>query len=479
MKTRNNKIPRVVITMIFVVALILSGCNAQSTDITNTDVIVVGSGAAGLSAAISAAESGVQVTLLEKMPVVGGSSRLCDGVLFAAESHVQEEQGIEDSKEALYTYWMEIAEDNAEEDLVKMVADKSADAVQWLTDMGVVWGELDVKAVDQTLRGHNPEGKGAKVIEIMLAKAEELGVEVVCDTPATELIVDENGVVTGVEAENADGETIEYLGKAVILATGGFTQNEELIKEYAPMAIDSVSWTNIGNTGDGLIMARDAGAEIIAKDGVIGARAVASDILPMNNPIGITAFSPTLLVDPDGKRLANEVDYYATIFNKMVETGHKEFYLIFDNKNYTETLDDAVDQGYAVKADTLEELATIAKIEEEEFLKTVKNYNEMAVAGEDTQFNKPSQLMTSIEDATFYAMKLKLLTLGSFGGPKINLDAQVINGEGEVITGLFAAGEVANGQFYGTEYPGSGTAITYDIVMGRIAGEVAANAINE
>lgn len=253
-----------------------------------TEVLVVGSGIAGLSAAIEAAEAGAQVTLIEKMGTVGGASITCGGEVIGAGTALQKAQGIEDSQEALIQYWIDKGEGHVNEELLTTYGMHSTETIEWMQEMGVDFLGVTTSSSyywQDPMRCHKTRDlSGAGLIQPMEARARELGVEFRMETAAKELIM-ENDAVVGVKAENA-GRTVTIYADATILATGGYANNKELMMQYAPQIPIYGNAMGEANQGDGLIMARDAGAEIVAGGGAI---ALALDIGPtaLFEPYGV------------------------------------------------------------------------------------------------------------------------------------------------------------------------------------------------
>ncbi len=269
------------------------------------DVVVVGGGLAGLSASVSAAESGADVILVEKMASLGGASITCGGELLAAGTDMQKEQGIQDSSQALAEYWIGKGEGHVDEEMLRTIADASPETLHWLKDRGVEFGGVTFSynyPSQEPLRNHKTaDEKGTGFILPMTEAAEKAGVEILLETPAVELI-QEDGRVKGVICEN-EGRKVEIAAKSVILATGGFANNQELVEEYCPAFGTYGTFLGEAHQGDGLIMARDAGANIIAGGGAI--------VNPMD--MGATGLQDPggvfLNVTPEGKRFANEAAY--------------------------------------------------------------------------------------------------------------------------------------------------------------------------
>ncbi|MEG1116824.1 MAG: FAD-dependent oxidoreductase, partial [Janthinobacterium sp.] len=273
------------------------------------DVIVVGGGAAGIGAAANAADAGASVVLFEKLAHTGGNTLISGGLIYATGTTFQKDAGVEDSVEALVDYWNDRAEGHADKALLTLVAEKSADTIAWLMENGV-------KLTGPTTAGTSPvprmqstgEGGGGFILP-MTEAIEKRGVEIRLETPVKALLTDETGAVIGVEAVAADGHKITaYANGGVVLASGGFDRSEEMKRKYAPSYADEVSFSSIGNEGDGIKMAMAIGADTVFHDGAIGLRGV----LPTSfaDPNNGFVWAPNLLVDASGARILNEtLDY--------------------------------------------------------------------------------------------------------------------------------------------------------------------------
>lgn len=494
------------IALLFMALMVFSivGCSNDSTDVEETetdpeeetvksgedietDVVVIGSGIAGLSSAVTAAEEGADVILLEKMGYVGGATIVSGGEILAAGTTMQEEQGIEDSADDLKEYWIETGNGQVDEELVSFIAENSGKTVEWLDERGVEFGDVTFSYNDpeqNPMRNHvtaNVSGEG--FIIPLEETAQELGVDIRLETPALELI-DEDGVITGVIAEE-DGEEIAIHADSVILATGGYANNAELMEEYAPNLQTSGTFLGETHQGDGLMMARDAGAEIVAGGGAIAN--------PMD--MGATGYADAggvfLNVTPEGERFANENQYWFKRSHQLYnEEGFNHYYAIMDAETENDGFEEAIEEGTVFKADSIEELAEKLDMDSTTLVETINRYNEIVEKQEDTDFNKPAvgkvgsregeveevELLNSIDEAPYYAVNFGTATVtGTFGGPKTTLDAEVVSESGEIIPGLYAAGEVANGEVFYQEYPWSGASIQMGATMGIQAGKAAAD----
>ncbi len=437
------------------------------------DVAVIGGGAAGLAAAIEAGKAGASVVLLEKLPMLGGSTLVSGGIVYGTGFRIQLEADIEDSVDALVNYWMERAENKASEDYLRFVAERSGETIDWLESNGVVFGAPYPTGSSPVARAVSAEGRGNGLIDPLKEAALSFGVEILLQTTAESLIVDDNNHIIGLMAKDSSGEALKVNAKAVVIATGGFDRSVELVKTYAPIMENNASFSGVGSTGDGLSMALAVGADVSGHGGVIGFRAVEGEAA-YTTAVSSLMWMPWLNVNLDGERFANEAIDYMLFYEELVKQRDGLTYRIFDQNTYLPALDEAVEKGSAFVADTLEELAELAGIDADGLVATVENYNAMIAAGEDTEFGKNITGHQPINAPKFYAVKIVPAVLGTLSGIKVDIDTHVLDKQGNPIVGLFAAGEVANGDLYYRVYPGSGASISMSFVFGRVAGTKAA-----
>ncbi len=473
----SRKILAFMLALIMILGLV-SGCNDQSSDDSKFDVIVVGGGAAGLSAAIEAAEAGAKVAVIEKMPVLGGSTLLSEGIVYATGSKIQIDYPVNDSSEALVNFWIDKAEGQNDVPSLQLVADQSGATIDWLVDLGVVFGNPIATGTSPVLRGHVAENKGAGIIDALKARAEKKKVTIILETRATELLTNEKSEIIGLTALDKAGLEVSYETKAVILATGGFDKNESFVESYAPVAKGQTSFSSEGSTGDGLTMALAIGADVISKGGVFGTKTVDGEPA-YKTEINALLEMPYLAVNTKGERFVDESEDFAIYYQELVKQEEAVSYIIFDQSTYVATLDTAVENGSAFVADSIESLASLAGIDPTGLTATVAFYNDMIEYGKDTQFGKDLKELTPIETPKYYAVKVIPAVLGTMSGLKTDIDAKVLNTEGIAISGLYAAGELATGNFYNTVYPAMGTSLQVSITFGRIAGTNAANFANK
>ncbi|UWG99310.1 FAD-dependent oxidoreductase [Dehalobacter sp. DCM] len=464
------------------------------------DVVVVGSGMSGMSAAIEAASQGAKVILLEKQSILGGSTNFAEG-MFASESSIQKQMGIKVNTQELLSEEFAFSNYRVDGNLWKDVMKNSGDNINWLLGMGVKF-----ETVTSTGAGaktwHVYEGFGKTVIDKhMKPQAEKLGVEIMTSTPAKELIMT-NGQVTGVKATTADGKELDITAKAVILATGGFGNNPEMIKQLTHLDSSKYAMRGAaGHDGDGINMAKAAGA-------LTGERAI---VMTLGNTVDGTSLQsqlsvaagqePDLWVNQDGKRFCNEdVIWYYTRGCNAVTTQYKAF-SVFDSDYVKKLATEGATVGWGMycmpgtkldklsaelqraidnknasvfKADTLEELAAKMGIDPATFKETVNSYNTMCAGGKDTDYGKDSKYLQPVKTGPFYAFNMKAINLTTCGGIRVNEKMEAVNNDYQPVKGLYAAGldcDGFTGDTYGLTLPGSAQGLA--CYTGRNAAESA------
>lgn len=451
-----------------------------------TDIVIVGAGGTGLTAAASAFENGADVIVLEKLAITGGSTALSGGGISATDTKFQRELGITDTKESWMQLWKERqATSNPDSiypnyDVVDKFMDEAVITTEWLADyVGHKYGSVEGYGVDFVKRIHFPsevDGKkgGAALIQSIENFVRKNNIEVMTETKATELITDEKGDVIGVVAEGKDGKII-INAKKVILAAGGFAKSEELLERFAPELAGTaeLSAASAGHTGDGILMAEKVGAALYEDPWSIGLSFGAK----VEGTSGLAWDWTKVLVNEKGERFINEETHYAIVTN--IVSQQETPWLILDsieaNAKTIGSLEAALSSGEVVKADSYEELAKAMGVSEEVLAKTMADYNTGVKAGKDA-LGKSSNFLVAIEKAPYYALKIYPKTMGTFGGVKTNENFQVLREDGSIINNLYAGGECANRIMYNQVYM-SGSAVQFAATSGRISGAHAAQSI--
>ncbi len=447
------------------------------------DVIVIGSGAAGLSAAVAAADAGASVLVCEGDTRVGGSSRLSGGHFYAAGTSLQKAAGIEDdTADAMYEHYMTLNQWLVDPAVVRKYCDLSAPTFEWLKDLGVNFPVEGVypSGVGSTPRGHQPEGSGEEVINVLDGHRSHKGVELVLDARVTGLITDDDGRVTGIEI----GEDRATCG-AVIMATGGFGANPEMIEKYYPQAAATGDWRwyigTEGAQGDGIKLGESVGAVVDGQD-----RGLLLVTPGFSRDLEVLLPPWLILVNQHGRRFTNESAPY-TVLGGLIQHEGGSAYAVFDetaraaakpspiSQAYwvADVLEQKADEGRIARAATLESLAEQIGVAVSGLAGTVEKYNADVALGADSAFFKKGAL-SPISDPPFYAAEVRPAIVCWTGtGVRIDAETCVINGSERAIPGLFAAGETI-GNLHGDRYIGGGGSFGPCIVFGKLAGENAA-----
>ena len=445
----------------------------------SADIVVIGAGGAGMTAAIEATLKGAtNVVILEKMPITGGNTVRATGGLNASETEYQKRDGIEDSNELFYEDTMKGGKNLNDPALVRELVENSAAAVDWVNEIG---GDLSVVAqfggasVKRIHRPSDTSAVGPMLVKTLNAKIEELGIPVLLETKATRILLDADGKVSGVEAENAGGSfTIKT--KAIILATGGFGANSEMVVKYNPKLAGFITTNHIGATGDGINMALEVGAGLTDIEQI--------QTHPTVNPDTATMYTEgvrgngAILVNNDGNRFVNELETRDVVSAAILAQPGEESWLIFDTavRESLSAIEKYINAGIIVEADTIEELAKKTGINEANLVATMNRYAAMQQAGVDEDFGRTS-MEVPLTKGPFFAGLAKPAIHHTMGGVKINTDTQVLKEDGTVISGLYAAGEVVGG-VHGANRLG-GNAVADIVVFGRISGEKADDYVKE
>ena len=447
------------------------------------DVIVVGSGAAGLAAAVAAADAGASVLVVESEKRVGGSSRLSGGHFYAAGTSVQREAGVVgDTADAMFEHYMTLAQWLVDPAVVRRYCDLSAPTLEWAMGLGVKYTKeaLYASGVGSIPRGHPPEGEGAEVINVLDRHRTNKGVDVVLDSRVTALVTDDEGRVTGVKIGNDEATC-----GAVIMATGGFGANPEMIEKYLPQAAATGDWRWYigaeGARGDGITLGEAVGGVVDGHD-----RALLLATPGFSRDLEVALPGWLVMVNRQGRRFCDETASYTVIAGLLKKQGGNA-YAVFDEAaraaaNRTpqfqaywvnEILEQKAEAGVIFRADSLEELAAKAGIDPEALEGTVERYNIDVEEGQDTAFFKKAT-MAPIRTPPFYAAEIRPAILCWTGtGLRINADTCVINKAEKPIRGLYAAGETV-GNLHGDVYIGGGGSYGPCMVFGKLAGENAA-----
>ena len=478
---------------LFTSAFLLAGVAGCSNPVTtetadNFDkeaaVVVIGAGGAGLSAAVEAADQGAEsVILLEKMSSIGGTSFVSQGMIAGYDTQIQKATNVTITYEQMYENLMNNASYRLDPELTKITVEKSGETIDWLID------RLNVPFQPEAIVGYGPlqmmhiigneEVKGGFALnEPFMNALQEKGVDLMLETKATEILMNADGSVKGVKVETAEGE-MNIGAKAIVVATGGYAYNPELAELLTPEVAGTFGIGHPACTGDGIIMASNVGAALTHTDNMM---AVLKDYEIMaedngnSNTANVSRFiaSPsTILVDGNGVRFVDEKsggymtqELNSPIFDRMHKTDYGYVWAIAPKAEIEASeIKRGLDMEF-ISGETVEELATNMGVDTQTLVETITHYNEMAVAGQDSDFKRTTTL--NVLEGELVAVKVVPCEIITYGGIARNEKAEVLKADGSSIAGLYVAGEASANSAY------MGFTLSNAITWGRIAGANAA-----
>ena len=498
--------------------------NATAEDSTvDADVVVVGAGGAGMTAAITAAAEGKSVVILESQSMVGGNSVRATGGMNAGKTVYQDENefgesaGVEktlktaaekyadnetitalaktvseqwaayqanptgyfDSVELMELDTMIGGKGINDPELVETLCANSADAIDWLDEHGITlhnvssFGGASVKRIHRPV---NAEGKtvsvGSYMIPLLQENCEKAGVKMMLDTTATEILTDANGAAVGVKATGASGETVTVNAKAVILASGGFGANLDMVVKYKPELKGFMTTNAPGIQGQGIEMAQAIGAATVDMDQIQIHPTVEANTAALITE-GLRG-DGAILINEEGQRFIDEVGTRDVVSAAEIAQTGSYSWLVVDQAmaDASSVIQGYIKKGYTVTGATYEELGKAMGVDAAAFAETMEKWNGYVEAKNDPDFGRTS-FANPLNTAPYYAVKVTAGVHHTMGGLKINANTEVLNEKGEVIPGLFAAGEVTGG-VHGANRLG-GNAVADFTVFGRIAGAAASD----
>ena len=487
----------------------------------DADIAIVGAGGAGMTAAITAAAEGKSVVILESQPMVGGNSVRATGGMNAGKTVYQDENefgesaGVEKTLKAAAEKYADnetitalaatVAEQWAayqanptgyfdsvelmeldtmiggkginDPALVETLCSNSADAIDWLGEQGITLNSVSSAGGASVKRIHRPvneEGKvvsvGAYMVPLLEEDCQKAGVQMMLNTTATEILTDDNGAAVGIKATGASGETITINAKAVILTSGGFGANMDMVVEYKPELKGFMTTNAPGILGQGIKMAQAIGADTVDMDQIQIHPTVQYDSASLITE-GLRG-DGAVLINSEGKRFIDEVSTRDVVSAAEIAQPGSYSWLIIDQKMVDDSsvIQGYIKKGYTVTGETYEELGKAMGVDEAAFAETMNTWNGYVEAKNDPDFGRTS-FADKLDTAPYYAIKVTAGVHHTMGGLKINTNTEVLNENGEIIPGLFAAGEVTGG-VHGANRLG-GTAVSDFVVFGRIAGAAA------
>ena len=488
----------------------------------DADVVIVGAGGAGMTAAIAAADAGKSVIILESQPAVGGNSVKSTGGMNAAKTVYQdanefgESAGVEKTLKAAEAYadnefiaslasivksqweaWQAnpdgyfdsiqlFALDTMiggkginDPELVKILSSESADAIAWLETVGIDLHNVAAFGGASVKRIHRPVDENGKVVSVgayivprlEAALKERENITLCLDTTATEILTDEAGAAIGVKAQGKTGNTVTVNAKAVILATGGFGANLDMVVQYKPDLAGFMTTNASGIQGQGILMAEALGAATVDMEQIQIHPTVQADTASLITE-GLRG-DGAILINANGERFIDEVGTRDVVSAAEIAQPGSFSWLVVDQKmvDASSVIQGYIKRGLMLSGDSYEALAKELDIPADAFAATMEKWNGYVADKNDPDFGRTS-FANPLDTAPFYAVKVTAGIHHTMGGLKIDAETHVLNADGQIIPGLFAAGEVTGG-VHGANRLG-GNAVADIIVFGRIAGEQAA-----
>ena len=489
----------------------------------DTDIVIVGAGGAGMTAALTATSEGKSVVIVESQPMVGGNSVRATGGMNAGKTVYQDENefgeaaGVEKTlKTAAEKYadnetitalaktvseqWAEYQAnptgyfDSVElmeldtmvggkgindPELVETLCSNSADAIDWLDEHGITLHNVASFGGASVKRIHRPvdaDGKtisvGSYMIPLLQENCEKAGVQILLNTTANEILTDANGAAVGVKATGASGETVTVNAKAVVLTTGGFGANLDMVTEYKPELKGFMTTNAAGAQGQGIEMATAIGAGTVDMDQIQIHPTVEANTAALITE-GLRG-DGAVLINAEGKRFIDEVGTRDVVSAAEIAQTGSYSWLVVDQAmvDASSVIQGYIKKGYTVTGETYEELGKAMGVDEAAFAETMNTWNGYVDAKNDPDFGRTS-FANKLDTAPYYAIKVTAGVHHTMGGLTINTNTEVLKEDGSVIPGLFAAGEVTGG-VHGANRLG-GNAVADFTVFGRIAGKAASD----
>lgn len=446
----------------------------------NVDLLVVGGGLAGYCAALEAASRGAEVMLVEKEGKTGGATILSGGSFAFAGTPLQVHHGVDDSDERLYDDLRRVGGNENDDALVRAYVSHQREAYDWLALLGVRFERLFIASGQTVPRGHSRNAR--EVLDVVEQRARETGrVTTKLNTSARRLIRDEaTGAVTGALVEHAGLEKTIHARRGVVIATGGFSRSESLLKLFAPQQALAQRMGGAGNTGDGLLMAWRLGAGFRDMGHIKGTFGNHVSAGPEDHFLLFPMYAGAIIVNSASKRFVDESLSYKLIGDACIRQPGAVGYQVFDRPIFERgvpgvpSMDFQADleAGRVVKADTLAQLAAMFGLEPTALQATVERYNAMVNQGYDEAFGRDGLCnhfgkLATIGTAPFYGFAAKSVVLATYCGLTVDARMNVRDVYGASIPGLYAAGGCIGG-FHGQAYM-TGTANGKATIFGRIA----------
>ena len=452
--------------------VIEEGGNPQAPQ--NYDVVVVGSGGAGLAAAIQAHDEGARVVIIEKMPTIGGNTIKASVGMNAAETRFQRLKGIEDSKDLFYEETLKGGKYINNPVLLREFVELAPEAIEWLAAKGIELNDITITggmSIDRTHRPADRSAVGGFLISGLVKNINKREIEVLLETSVSEILF-ENGAVTGVKVVDEYNDSRILNAKSVIVATGGFSANREMVVKYRPELDGFVTTNHKGATGSGIAILQQIGADTVD----MGEIQIHPTVEQTTSYLISEAIrgGGAILVSQAGHRFFNEMETRDKVSAEIIALPEKSAWVIFDEqvRLNNKAADEYIAKGFVVSSPSPQELAVKLNMDMHALLATLERYNLFVDKQEDEDFGRKTALRHPLNQGPFYAIRVAPGVHHTMGGVTINTDTAVLDSQKQVIKGAWAAGEVVGG-IHGANRIG-GNAVADIIIFGIVAGRNAA-----
>jgi len=434
------------------------------------DIIIVGAGGAGMSAALEAKEKGMNPVIFEKMPIAGGNTMKSSSGMNASQTKFQKEQGIEDNNDLFYEETLKGGHGTNDKEMLRFFVDNSASAIEWLDSIGIRLNNITITGGMNEKRTHRPEdgsAVGQYLVNGLVRNVQEKEIPLFVNANVTE-ITEKDGKVNGVKVlfNNNDEKTIA--ADAVVVTTGGYGANMDMIGEVRSDLKGLVTTNQEGSTGDGIKMIEKLGGVTVDMDQIQVHPTVQQE---KSYLIGEAVRGEgAILVSSEGKRFTNELDTRDNVTAAINKLPEKSAYLVFDSgvKSRAKAIEQYDKMGFVIQGDTIEALAKEIGVPADQLTATLDTWNSAVKNKEDAEFGRTTAMDHDLSSGPYYAIKIAPGIHYTMGGVKINTNTEVLNKDGQPIPGLFAAGELTGG-LHGQNRIG-GNSVAEIIIFGRQAG---------
>lgn len=439
------------------------------------DVVVVGSGGAGLAAAIQACDEGARVLIVEKMSSIGGNTIKASVGMNAAETRYQKLKGIEDSKELFYQETLKGGHFKNNPVLLREFVEQAPQAIEWLAERGIELSDITITggmSIDRTHRPADASAVGGFLISGLVKNVNKRNIDVMLDTSVTQIRY-ENGAVAGVELLNDENESLVIDAKSVVVATGGFSANRDMVVKYRPELDGFVTTNHKGATGSGIAILEAIGAATVDM-GEIQIHPTVEQTTSYLISESIRG-GGAILVSQAGNRFFNEMETRDKVSAQIIALPEKYAYVVFDEqvRLKNKAADEYIARGFVESADSPRELAGKLGMDYHAFLATLERYNVFVDKQYDEDFGRKTAMRHPLNQGPFYAIRIAPGVHHTMGGVTIDTETQVLDASKAVLKGAFAAGEVVGGIHGGNRI--GGNAVADIIIFGILAGRNAAH----